>query len=414
VRNLIRRNGRIPESIALNIVLQCAQGLAYAHEKSVIHRDIKPDNLLLFSELPDEDPDLNDLFASPHTRVVIVDFGLAKGASETAHLVDMTQAATVLGSPSYMSPEQAMGKPVDFRSDIYSLGATFYHLVTGLTPFEAETPMAVIKRKLTEDFPDMRKHGMDLSSGARRLHQKMTASEAKDRYQDYRLLLDDLKSLVQSSERKHAPSLGRKSGRRRWMIGLGATALLVFIWIVTNPWWGKYSSSESARYSESLDHWRRPAPGWSVGPPDDETRDEVALIGLGGSSPLEIAEHLTAKQRVTLHCRLPGDGLAAVVIASDQSEKVRFEWRRTGGKEDFQWRSEMGDADLPPIRSRASWEWMAIDLQVFGDHAVLYVDELLTAQASWTTPLEKFKLLLEVGTGSLTMFRDLEVAALTK
>jgi serine/threonine-protein kinase len=111
---------------ALTIVLQAAEGLAAAAESGLIHRDIKPANMML----------------SPKGQVKIMDFGLAKMAAGDA--IDVTEAGSIVGTASYMSPEQGLGKELDFRTDIYSLGAVLYELLTGRPPFKADDPSAVI------------------------------------------------------------------------------------------------------------------------------------------------------------------------------------------------------------------------------------------------------------------------------
>ncbi|HXH28579.1 MAG TPA: serine/threonine-protein kinase, partial [Candidatus Polarisedimenticolia bacterium] len=129
---LVREKGALDPLKALEYVLQAAAGLRHAAQRGLIHRDVKPSNLMLTEE----------------GVVKVTDFGLAKAAARTDH--QLTATGEVLGSPGYISPEQAQGDPIDARSDIYSLGATFYHLVTGRLPFEAPTPVAIIVKHLNE------------------------------------------------------------------------------------------------------------------------------------------------------------------------------------------------------------------------------------------------------------------------
>jgi Tfp pilus assembly protein PilF len=125
---VIRRDQRMPLERALAIFRQVCQGLAAAHAEGVVHRDLKPQNVLV---------DKDD-------RVRVADFGLARSIGESG----LTASGAVLGSPAYMSPEQVTGDPTDERSDIYSLGIMLYQLVTGQTPFKADTPHAVMEMRL--------------------------------------------------------------------------------------------------------------------------------------------------------------------------------------------------------------------------------------------------------------------------
>ncbi len=126
----IEQHGRLAEDVAVRIITQIAQALHYAHERQVIHRDVKPDNILLL----------------PNGKAKLTDFGLAKDYGEED--MELTRQATGLGTPNFMSPEQfADAKHVDARCDVYSLGATLYNLVTGELPFNARTALAMLTMK---------------------------------------------------------------------------------------------------------------------------------------------------------------------------------------------------------------------------------------------------------------------------
>jgi serine/threonine protein kinase len=129
----LRREPRLPMLQLLRIGRQIAKGLDAAHARGLVHRDIKPGNIWL---------------ESGRDRVKIVDFGLVRTADDQ-HL---TRTGVVMGTPAYMSPEQARGAHVDFRSDLYSLGAVLYHMATGRTPFEAEDTISLLMA-LTQDQP---------------------------------------------------------------------------------------------------------------------------------------------------------------------------------------------------------------------------------------------------------------------
>jgi predicted Ser/Thr protein kinase len=132
LQKAIKRKGPLPVRDCLSIVKRVAAALAAAHELQIIHRDVKPSNIMVTAK----------------GRVFIGDFGLARdlGSGKT-----VTGAEQVVGTPHFMSPEQARGERLDVRSDIYSLGATFYAMLTGRPPFEAETPVAVMVKHARED-----------------------------------------------------------------------------------------------------------------------------------------------------------------------------------------------------------------------------------------------------------------------
>ncbi|OGS96290.1 MAG: serine/threonine protein kinase [Gallionellales bacterium RIFCSPLOWO2_02_60_31] len=128
LRDIMNDGGLLPVDQVLDIVAQVAQGLAYAHEHGIVHRDVKPSNIMVVRD--------------GHAK--ITDFGIARMASSAVR----TQTGMVLGSPKYMSPEQVMGKEIDQRSDIFSLGVMLYEMLTGQAPFNGENVNAIMYQTL--------------------------------------------------------------------------------------------------------------------------------------------------------------------------------------------------------------------------------------------------------------------------
>ncbi len=127
LRQLIRQEGPLSLEKALDILIPAAEALEAAHKAGVVHRDMKPGNILI----------------GENGKVKVVDFGIAQVTESTSHL---TREGSFVGTPEYVSPEQCEGKSVDGRSDIYSLGVTFFEMLTGKTPFTADTPAGIINR----------------------------------------------------------------------------------------------------------------------------------------------------------------------------------------------------------------------------------------------------------------------------
>jgi serine/threonine protein kinase len=146
LRDLFRRNERLQPTQVARLLVALAAALDYAHEQGVIHRDIKPGNIILHNkarEISTHDP------LTPRTEPVITDFGLVR----IAHASTQTASGMVSGTPAYMSPEQAQGLPVDHRSDIYSLGIVLYELIAGRVPFESDTSWTVILKHINDEPP---------------------------------------------------------------------------------------------------------------------------------------------------------------------------------------------------------------------------------------------------------------------
>ena len=146
LRELHKRGDRLPPARIARLLTALASAIDYAHEEGVIHRDIKPGNIILHNkarELSTNDP------LTPLTEPVVTDFGLVR----ITHSATQTASGVVSGTPAYMSPEQAQGAKVDHRSDIYSLGVVLYEMVAGRVPFEADTSWTVILKHINESPP---------------------------------------------------------------------------------------------------------------------------------------------------------------------------------------------------------------------------------------------------------------------
>ncbi|NLW49678.1 MAG: serine/threonine protein kinase [Candidatus Brocadiaceae bacterium] len=177
-KDRMRRRGAFDAETAVGIIRSVADGLRYASTKGIIHRDLKPENIMI-----DRDG-----------AVRIADLGLAKEVATPR--ASATADGDVLGTPYYMSPEQVrQPADVDFRSDIYSLGATFYHMVTGVVPFEAPTPFEIMTMHLNEPVPHPQTRRADLSPALCDVIMRMMAKEPQSRYQSYGDLIRDLDAL---------------------------------------------------------------------------------------------------------------------------------------------------------------------------------------------------------------------------
>jgi len=165
----------IPWSRAESIAIQVADAMAYAHEHSVIHRDIKPENVIVAKD----------------GAVTITDFGLARPEQSAS---GPTQAGIILGTPGYMAPEQALGKDVDQRADIYAFGVMLYELVTGDLPFDGETAFSIINQHISAPPPDLTKLRPETPKYLSDLVTKLMAKEKDDRPQSMRDVSEILRS----------------------------------------------------------------------------------------------------------------------------------------------------------------------------------------------------------------------------
>lgn len=176
LEELILRGEPLDWQRALELMIEVASALKLAQGHGIIHRDIKPSNLLVDAA----------------GAVKVADFGLAKWVN---HDVKITQEGTVLGTPLYMSPEQGQGEATDHRADIYSLGATFYHLVAGAPPFTAKTPVALVVKHVTDPVPSLSSCRSEVSEAFSAVVGRMMAKDPAARFDSYDELIGALEAV---------------------------------------------------------------------------------------------------------------------------------------------------------------------------------------------------------------------------
>jgi tRNA A-37 threonylcarbamoyl transferase component Bud32/TolB-like protein len=215
----LRREGRLAETETARIGCEIAEALAEAHAAGLVHRDIKPLNIML---------------QGSRLRVLVADFGIAKAAAGSGE--QLTEAGIAIGSPHYMSPEQASGsETVDHRSDIYSLGIVLWQMLAGALPFEAAESRAVVMQQLTRPLPRLRERRPDLSAELSAVVERCTAKEPADRYQSAEEVAAALRALAAAPA---APA--RRATAMRTAIAGAAVVLLTFgAWL-----WGRARPAE--------------------------------------------------------------------------------------------------------------------------------------------------------------------------
>jgi serine/threonine-protein kinase len=217
--------GPLAPAIALDYLRQAAEGLAAAHERGIVHRDLKPDNLMVDAE----------------GRLKIVDFGLARPMAAGSTI---THADRVMGTPQYMAPEQASAGIADFRTDMYALGATFYHLLAGVPPFVADSSVGVMLKHVNDPLVPLGERAPRVPRALAALIGRMLEKEPAARYADWAAVLaalDDVRRsaasdpavdeatravrIVPAVPRRRASSLEPSRGLPAWVLLLAAVAV---------------------------------------------------------------------------------------------------------------------------------------------------------------------------------------------
>ena len=228
------RRGPVQFSEVIDIAIQVASALLAAHEAGVVHRDIKPENIML---RPDGYAKVLDFgiaklaesaFAEPPSQCFGVPGVTADGAESTT-LAD-TNLGSILGTASYMSPEQARGAPVDKRTDIWSLGVVLYEMVTGHAPFTGDTAVEVASAILEKDPPPLRRYLAHAPAELQQIVSKTLRTNREERYHDARELLEALKGLRRKLE--FEAELEGSPTDRSWLRRTGSRTVVVLILLV--------------------------------------------------------------------------------------------------------------------------------------------------------------------------------------
>ncbi|WP_239738429.1 Stk1 family PASTA domain-containing Ser/Thr kinase [Mammaliicoccus sp. C-M14] len=185
LKEYLCKEGKLSADEAVEMTLQILKGIAHAHHHRIIHRDIKPQNILM----------------TKNGTLKILDFGIARALSETA----LTETNHVMGSVQYLSPEQAKGQSTDESSDIYSIGIVLYELLAGHPPFNGETPVSVAIKHIQEELPSIRKERPSIPQSIENVIMKATRKEKSLRYRDTNEMYYDLLTALDDERKDELP-----------------------------------------------------------------------------------------------------------------------------------------------------------------------------------------------------------------
>ncbi|MBI4501997.1 MAG: protein kinase [Gemmatimonadetes bacterium] len=254
LRARLNKEGALPIAEAARILRDVADALAHAHERKLVHRDIKPDNVMMSGR-----------------HAMVTDFGVAKAVSEASGRHNLTTAGVALGTPAYMAPEQAAAEPnLDHRVDIYALGAMAYELLTGHPPFEKGSAAATLAAQVTEVPRPVTEQRGTVPAPLAQLVMKCLEKRPADRWQKADELVSQLEMFTTPSTgitpTDTRPMSGASLGRWRWKVGIPVSALLAaLLWMGRN----KLPVLRAAP-DEKVPVWIALLPFENLGKPQDE------------------------------------------------------------------------------------------------------------------------------------------------
>lgn len=259
----------IPWQEAIHTLLPVARGLAYAHKHSVIHRDVKPANILISEE----------------DAPILTDFGIAKLLEGTDGQT-LTGSGVGIGTPEYMAPEQGMGaSTIDERADIYSLGIVLYEMVTGRKPYIADTPMAVVLKQMTDPLPLPTQFVPDLPEDVEHILLKALAKEPENRYTDMNALIAAMEGVLAKTQMVEVPTFveqeikqetpGDKFSPKMIMAVVGGLAIILVL--VFGIPWAQQNFLSSPAVEVTPTKTLKPTATKDTSPPPTATLSDAAL-----------------------------------------------------------------------------------------------------------------------------------------
>ncbi len=273
LKQRIARVGALDTQEALAYAIEIARGLTVAHARNMVHRDIKPQNVLIDAE----------------GRAKLTDFGISRQLEQDG----MTATGRVLGTTDYVAPEQAMGHRVDPRSDIYSLGVVLYEMLIGQVPFHADSQVGVAMKHVNEELPDVQQRRPEISAAAALVVERATAKDPAERYQEIGEMIDDLSTALEVEAARAGSTTGeatsvldavpppkrKLSSRGRWswaaialLVLVAAGALLAVQLISSGGRRGRRAQGQGLDRGDLLRHRLRPPGRRRRGPGDGRPR----------------------------------------------------------------------------------------------------------------------------------------------
>ncbi len=424
VKSLVEQFGYLEDTIVIRILTDVVEGLAYMHLKGFIHRDLKPDNLMVCysSSSPQNTP--SEIFDHAGNRIVISDFGIAHAFRDSK--IKDNDPHAVVGSIQYMAPEQYFTpEKVDFRADIYALASTAYYLLTGEHPFNIDNKEELMEYKKINGVPNprntlsyshtgVRPRPYEFNSELCDIIVRMGRPNPEDRYRSYDILLQDLHH-VQTLNTIWFRVAGREAKKRAFRHGIllaGGIALLVILpFIAKNYIWKHYFSPVQVSLAQSTAFWEEDgAKAWHRMPPDLE-EPHVYLRGIHLNEPLVLKQILVPGNKLDFQARFYGLGqmnfglrtpngtCLQVLMRRDENAKINCMFSYDGKPSTY-----IGDfnAKLPS-------KWMKFQIQIDKTQVVVLMDNKILGVGHFHEPLGPTQFFISLSRNRYLELKDVYV-----
>ena len=348
LKQRIRRNQRLSIGESIAYAIEIARALGVAHERQIVHRDVKPQNVLIDEE----------------GAAKVTDFGIAR----TLHQEGLTADGRVLGTTDYVSPEQALGRPVTGQTDLYSLGIVLFEMLTGDVPFQGENQIAVAMKHVREDLPDIQVRRPEVSAALAAVLDRATAKDLDRRYPDAQSLIADLEEVLatESSRTGHVtgeattvlrslPASAQKRVPLRVRSSRKAVLGTLLALVIATAAVLGYLSTRAERGTGKRENVAPPARGLTSVPLGQRAAADFDPLGSDGEHPEETSALLDGDTSTTWSTesydagQLGKDGVGVIIDAAPGVAAQRMQIRTpTPGFEASIWVADSGRPQTPP------------------------------------------------------------------
>ena len=381
IRDLIKRFKSIPEELVIIILISVVKGLMYIHSKEFIHRDMKPDNILVYTEAPIEGLGLQQIFELPETRIKICDFGIASHtAPKNATIKVEPQTGNIMGSPNYMAPEQCFDDgEVDFRSDIYALAGTAIFMLTGGPPFKFKDRESLLEYKMEHDIPSPAEMGVKVSSRLSQIITKMGRLLPEERYQSYEELLNDLEMALDRLPDRKVTTWTQK--RARFWKSVNIITLLVLMLAALTLSYryihNKYFKVRMISLSSSLSLWRGERSAWTVDQYNTDDKPSV-MTALQTTPPIRLMRAIFPGQCLDFSARHPVDGEMVFEVSDDTNHSVlKWSYDHIKKKNSFVFTVNGNAHVIDDIHPKKETDWFSFRFALLPKGIVLLIEDEL-------------------------------------
>ena len=371
VRNLVKKYGPLPEDIVLHITLETLYGLSYVYGKGFIHRDVKPDNILVYNEKNLSARSLRELFNDTDTRIKICDFGIAVKAVREA--IEDKGRIIAKGSPNYMAPEQIIRPDnIDFRADMYALAGTVSFMLTGKAPFQFEDMEEMFAYKLEHDIP--RLNGKCVSNSFARILAKMGCVDPDERYGSYAELRKSLEEIL--------PSIEKSRGFRRMRFWRILSILLAMCLIAGAFVFGKdyvvqnFFNEKFISLTSTIGYWQGDRTGWYVWQmPTPKGRIPV-LMGDDMLGELKLVQLLEVGHTLELYARRKRPGSIHFRLVNEAGDFLDLLWYcNQNGDSIFSASSKGGRSAIDGIAALDGNGWYRVQFKSYRKNLIVFVND---------------------------------------